>query len=306
MIWAITSYFNPVRSWRRLVNYRTFRSKLRIPLVAVELSFDGQFELTRDDADILVQLSGGALLWQKERLLNVGLQSVPAGVENVALLDCDVVFEREDWAEATEAKLHEQYNIIQLFSEALYLIKDSPLGKGGSETIEYDISAPGLVQTGDPSLMGQGAVIHGHTRLRYQPGLAWALKRAILDQHYLYDAAIVGGADILMAASAYGYFEPVTNRHLFNSRRKQHYADWAVPFNKRIAGRIGALQGTVYHLWHGELKNRNYYDRYKLLDSFDPYVDVQIADNGAWRWTKPNTEFEEKLRDILLARLEDG
>src|SRR5215211_5841400 len=130
MIWAITSYFNPVRYRRRLENYRTFRSNLRIPLVAVELSFDGQFELTKDDADILVQLSGGALLWQKERLLNVGLQSVPAGVENVALIDCDVVFEREDWAEDAEAKLREQCNIIHLFLRSAVLDPTQPARQG--------------------------------------------------------------------------------------------------------------------------------------------------------------------------------
>ena len=35
----------------------------------MELSFDGEFELEEKDADILIQLSGGAVLWQKERLL---------------------------------------------------------------------------------------------------------------------------------------------------------------------------------------------------------------------------------------------
>ena len=77
MIWAITSFFNPVRYQRRLLNYRVFRSRLGIPLVAVELSFDGQFELTKCDADILIQVSGGAVHWQKERLLNIALESVP-------------------------------------------------------------------------------------------------------------------------------------------------------------------------------------------------------------------------------------
>jgi hypothetical protein len=42
--------------------------------VTVELSFDGRFELAGSDADILIQLSGGAVLWQKERLLNLALK----------------------------------------------------------------------------------------------------------------------------------------------------------------------------------------------------------------------------------------
>jgi hypothetical protein len=60
-MWAITSYYNPLRYKRRFENYRTFRRNLTLPLLAVELSFDGEFELTKGDADILVQISGGAL-----------------------------------------------------------------------------------------------------------------------------------------------------------------------------------------------------------------------------------------------------
>ena len=39
-LWAITCYFNPVGYRRRLENYRMFRQRLKVPLVAVELSFD--------------------------------------------------------------------------------------------------------------------------------------------------------------------------------------------------------------------------------------------------------------------------
>ena len=46
-MWAITSYYNPVRYKRRLSNYRMFRANLGIPLVTVELSFDDKFELGR-------------------------------------------------------------------------------------------------------------------------------------------------------------------------------------------------------------------------------------------------------------------
>src|SRR5271169_3685485 len=255
MIWAITSYFNPVRYKRRPLNYRVFRSQLRIPLVAVELSFDGQFELTKSDADILIQISGGAVLWQKERLLNIALQSVPPDVENVAFLDCDVVFDRKDWAEDAEAKLSERCDIIQLFSEALYLKKDSL--PDDASAISAELSAPGIVHTGDPSVLSQGILVSGQERLLYQPGLAWAVKRAILQEHQLYDAAIVGGGDNLMVASIYGDFERVIDRHGLNPRRKQHYLRWALPYNKRIAGRIGCLSGTIFHLWHGELNDRD-------------------------------------------------
>jgi hypothetical protein len=119
-MWAITSYFNPVRYRRRLSNYRIFRANLGVPLVAVELSFDGHFELTGDDADILIQLSGGAVLWQKERLLNLAIKAVPPDVKRIAWFDCDVILKRADWVDEAKRQLN-KCNAIQLFSDVVHL-----------------------------------------------------------------------------------------------------------------------------------------------------------------------------------------
>ena len=55
-VWAITSYFNPRRYRRRLANYRVFCRRVGIPLLTVELGYGDSFELSPDEADILVQL----------------------------------------------------------------------------------------------------------------------------------------------------------------------------------------------------------------------------------------------------------
>ncbi|HEY8118550.1 MAG TPA: hypothetical protein VIE91_04865, partial [Methylophilaceae bacterium] len=54
--WAVTSYFNPAGWQRRRHNYNTFRHHLSIPLLTVEFSSDGQFELGPQDADLLIQI----------------------------------------------------------------------------------------------------------------------------------------------------------------------------------------------------------------------------------------------------------
>ena len=94
-LWTITSYFNPVRYARKLENYRAFRRRLNVPLVAVELFYDSKPELTKSDADILIQISGRDVLWQKERLLSIALRSVPDHCDKVAWLDCDLLFDAE-------------------------------------------------------------------------------------------------------------------------------------------------------------------------------------------------------------------
>ena len=83
-VWAIASFYNPVGYRRRLENYRVFRARLTVPLVTVELALGRDFALGAGDADILVQLRGGDVMWQKERLLNVALGAVPADCRKIA------------------------------------------------------------------------------------------------------------------------------------------------------------------------------------------------------------------------------
>src|SRR5438093_8021963 len=87
-LWAVTAYFNPMRYRRKRANYRLFRAHLDVPLVAVELAYGCDFELVDDDADILVRLRGRDVLWQKERLLNLALEALPARWRTVAWVGC--------------------------------------------------------------------------------------------------------------------------------------------------------------------------------------------------------------------------
>ena len=121
MLWAITSFFNPMNYRRRLENYRVFRNYLDVPLITVELAF-GDFQLTSSDAEKLVQIRGQDVMWQKERLLNVALQQVPPDCECVSFLDADVIFGNKNWVAETTDRLR-QYPIVQLFETA----RDLPL-----------------------------------------------------------------------------------------------------------------------------------------------------------------------------------
>ena len=94
--WGITVFFNPTGYKNKIENYRRFREsskKQGLNLLCVELAFGGKnFEVSKEDADILVQLRGGDILWQKERLLNIGLERLPKDCDKIAWLDCDIIF----------------------------------------------------------------------------------------------------------------------------------------------------------------------------------------------------------------------
>jgi hypothetical protein len=304
-MWAITSYYNPVRYKRRLANYRTFRENLAVTLVTIELSFDGQFELTEGDADILIQISGGAVLWQKERLLNVALKSVPPNVSNIAWLDCDVIFGRPNWVDAANEQL-DKFNVIQLFSDIVDLNREDHLNNC------HDIppSAHGIVGLISENSFGQSDVMPAGRNKRgfAQGGMAWASRRQILEQHGLYDAMIVGGGTRAQVQASYGNFDKYVDAAHFNAAQREHYLKWAVPYHRSVGERVGHVSGRLYHLWHGEIGRRHYHEeRRKLAEhNFNPNIDIVIGSNGAWQWARSRPDLEKFLTNLFMGRAEDG
>ncbi len=283
-LWAITTYFNPMRYRARLDNFRYFRRHLKVPLVCVEQYWDAP-QLAGGDADRLVHLQGGDVLWQKERLLNVAIQRLPPEAEYVAWLDCDIVFKRHDWAQAAIAALH-RHRLVQLFTEMV----DLPLGEVSSQ--DFARHPPSGQAIG--GLLQRGAASQGHFTpastggmRRALFGLAWAAEVELIRRHGFYDAMIIGSGDRAMVCAALGRPQDAEAAARLSAIRAQHYRGWADPFHADVQGSVGALAGRLLHLWHGEIKDRRYLERhidFAQLD-FDPYADIEVAANGLFRWT---------------------
>src|SRR5258705_10708760 len=189
LLWAITSYFNPCGYKARLANYRLFREHLNVPLVTVEASHNGTFELDTRDAEVLVQRHARDVLWQKERLLNIALESLPPECSDVAWLDCDVVFDSDDWPERTSAAL-ETYSLVQLFSERCRLDREGSTDPPNRHRIEH-------VQPGAGAKIAAGTaapedLYKRNVQRAYNAGagFAWAARKAALGGHGFYDACI--------------------------------------------------------------------------------------------------------------------
>src|SRR4051794_27945804 len=114
-LWAVTSYFNPARYKRRLDNYLRFRSALHIPLIVAELSYNGDFVVPEDRLTKVIRLRSKDVLWHKEGLLNIAISQLPATVEYAAWLDCDIIFEQQNWPELAVAQLKDKL-LVQLFT----------------------------------------------------------------------------------------------------------------------------------------------------------------------------------------------
>jgi hypothetical protein len=305
-LWVITSYFNPVGYRRRLENYRTFRRYLKVPLVAVELSFGEEFQLASGDADILVQLHSSAVLWQKERLLNVALKSLPDSCDKVAWLDCDIIFESDDWAERASRALDE-LALLHLFQERKELPMD--FRPHTTEFSHATLKTQSLVyQLAIGEITTQEVSVPTPPLKGSTCGLAWASRRDILAEHGLYDACIVGGGDKAILCAALGVFDDFAQTREMNPQRTEHYLAWAKPYFNRVGGRVGSVPGRVFHLWHGDLNNRRLLERNRLFAQFDfdPSSDIALDENGCWRWSSNKTEMHAFIRHYFESRKEDG
>ncbi len=305
-IWTITAYFNPMRYRSRLTNYRTFRSRLTLPLVTVELAHEGTWELRDSDANLLIQIRGGDILWQKERLLSIALAAVPASCDKVVSIDCDVIFEPADpWQQVCEKLDHNV--LVQPFKDAL----DLPFGWEGGSLAESraarDCSIGYAVATGASSTRVLTPDLSRGHRPRWRPGLAVAFRRGVFERHDFYFGRVLGGNDRAILCAALGQYEALAYVHHLTARQQEHFCEWAKPFFGTARGRLGYADATIGHLWHGSIKNRNYGGRHQDLRDleFDPYTDIAVEDNGSLRWNSDKPRLHRLAIEHFMNRRED-
>ena len=305
-LWAITCYFNPAGYRRRLENYRVFRRHLATPLVTVELSHGTGFDLAPGDADVLIQLTSPHVLWQKERLLNVALKHLPAECDQVAWLDCDVVFASDEWI-AQASRALETHALIEPFKQVYELEPDADVAtaaEGAAYLRGYSL-AHVLAEGQAPADLMRGGM-----RLKHacNCGTAWAARREALERCGFYDACIIGSGNRAMACAALGRTRDAVQGLRMNAAQERHYLDWAAAGAPSLGQDIGYIDQTVYHLWHGDLADRGYTRRHEEFEqfAFDPYRDVALDDNACWRWNSDKPRMHAYVRDYFHARREDG
>jgi len=314
-LWAITAYFNPGGYRQRLANYRVFRRRLDVPLVAVELSYGDDFELTKSDADVLVQLRGGDVMWQKERLLNIALSALPASCSKVAWIDSDVVFASSDWVRRTQRRL-DKVPLLQPFSRAHYLPQGIASGRFTPRRAESSrvsvacAAAAGMPVSGWLKNQPKPRVALADKPAWAAPavGLAWAARRDVLDRHGFYDGCIIGGGDRALILAANGDFADLMKGQSMSRAQRRSYLKWAQAFHETVGTADRYVEGDVFHLWHGSRTGRSYEDRHARLKpfAFSPARDIAISQEGAWRWNSDKPGLHACLEDYFQGRREDG
>jgi hypothetical protein len=85
-------------------------------------------------------------------------------------------------------------------------------------------------------------------------------------------------------------------------------AAWHDRFYDDVQGNLGAITGTIHHLWHGDPANRSYTERHAIFDrfAFDPTRDIELDPNGCWSWAPGRDDLARAVGDYFASRKEDG
>jgi hypothetical protein len=308
-IWAITAYFNPMHWRRRRENYHAFRQALRIPLVAVEVGYDGRFDLTPADADILLQFPAAAVMWQKERLFNLALAAVPPSVANVVAIDSDVIFGRDDvWPEVSRAL--DRAPIVQPFAHVYYLPADFPHGFAHIERTLPPCAGFGWLRSEGRTTLELCNPDWRNTSdlppVSY--GLAWAFRRELFAERGFYDAWVIGGGTRVHCFAADGLAQECAHAMRFTPAMRAHYRRWAEGFHNDVRGAWGCVPGAIAHLWHGTIGGRKFRQRYEDFAQFDfdPQQDLSHDQHGVWQWASDKPAMHDYVRQYFAGRQEDG
>jgi hypothetical protein len=284
---VLTSYFNPAHYKSKSINYRAFRNHIKrqnVKLLTIECAFgDEGFELTDDDADIMIRVRSNSKIWQKERLLNIAIKKIPSEYTKFCIADCDIIFQNDNWASETSVLL-DTYCVVQPFEYCCYLDEN---GNINNEHIGFEKENNELGKVND--------VYNGRT------GFCWAGRKDVINS--LYDKAIVGGGDSILAYSIHNidcWTRNVAPQHL-----KEDIDKWKEDICNKVQGSTYFTEGKIHHMWHGSTENRKYEDRqYVLRDAnFNPNTDLTLNKDGCW-------EIDNRLKNVIFAyfqgREEDG
>ena len=265
----IACYFNPQRNPYRLSAFKTWYESIKhLNHRIVECVIDGSepelnFFTVGDESYSRIYTKN--LLWHKEALLNNIISNLPTEYKYVFWVDADVIFTNQNWlVEAVEVLQH--HNLVQPFEYCIHLDQDQ---LEPTFNLRLEKSWASIPQKRHPKLWrsfsanhvlgissDQNYDKHGHV------GFAWGARREILDAVPLYDKALVGGADHIIAHAGAGH---IAHSCITKSFTEDIDAvnDWSKQFYSVVRGKIGYVPGDLYHIWHGDVEKRQYLKRVK-------------------------------------------
>ncbi len=281
----ISCYFNPQGSAPRKQAFDTFYESIKHlnhRIVECVIGNDKPQIYTEDNENITLVRTKN-LLWHKEALLNGIIKNLPDQFKYVFWVDADVIFTNLNWViEGVQELQHNR--IVQPFEYCVHLDEHETAPCFDVDCAKYHATTPSLKH---PALWRSFASchsinissnsnydIHGHV------GFAWGARKQVLLQCPLYDKALIGGADHIIAHAAAGHIPHSCITKSF-TEDIDAVLKWSREFSSIIFGQLGYVKGDLYHLWHGEVSKRDYFNRVKQMTPLAKKINRK-DDNGLY------------------------
>lgn len=306
----VSCFFNPQNSPYRLLAFQKFYRSIKHLNHRIIECVIGDAESQLPDSPYITKVSTDSLLWHKEALLNKVISELPSKYHYVFWVDADVKFTNLNWLVDGVAAL-QQKNIIQPFEYCVHLDRNQTEPDFNVDVQRAAVSDP---QARHPKMWRSFAANYASTNLSHNTnydvhghvGFAWGARRGVLDEINLYDKALIGGADHIMAHAAAGQ---IPHECIIKSFRDDLDAveNWMNEFYRVVHGHIGYVPGDLYHYWHGDIDKRQYLKRIK---DFTPLSKEIVEKDANGLFVKPNDPYLQayfRQREISANDLEfDG
>ena len=338
---VVTAIIDPHRFRSRYELFRAFEHRVETAsavLHVVEVAFGGRaYEVTQPDNPNHLQLRVHMQeLWHKENALNLLISDVIRRIPTAkyfAWIDADVQFARPDWAQETIQQL-QHYHVVQPWSMCQDLSSEMEVVnyEEGGETLPgmvrqnveagrygkladyhasitaqgpnpYGVLAKGPAKgAAPPWKWGKDMKLHpGHS------GYAWAATRSALDHlGGLIDWSPCGANDHHMARGLLGNIMESIH-HAASEPFKDSLRVWGARAED-LKPKIGYVPGLITHFWHGPKANRQYLNRWQILNEskFDPALDLKKDAQGLYQLTGRNKKLTADLMAYFRQRNEDS
>ena len=247
-----TFYYNPQKDVRREENFLKFLAQFegyQDNILIGMVDYDGDLDIPDYLKDNIFVIKGDKEnpIWYKETLLNKMIDVIDT--DYIIWIDNDIIYESIEWLADIDSVVKTK-DFVQLYKTINYL------GSAG-EILESHKSILSSDRSDIDSLLGEG----------YTPGGSWIGKTSILKEKKFFEKMYVGGGDTIFLYGLFGIDDGHTLKLVKESNKYiwKEAVKW-IESNKRY--RLGYLDVSINHLYHGELRDRKYDGRYKKLSSF--------------------------------------
>jgi len=261
----VACYYNPTNNPYRLKAFNEFYDSIKHLNHRIVECLIGDSKPELPQTNSITRINTASTLWHKEALLNNIVKKLPLEFKYVMWVDADVLFTNKNWMVDAVSVLQKN-RIVQLFEYCVHLEKDQDKPDFNLHEAKDFMNCEPLIR--HPRLWRSFAANyvttdysddhnydkHGHV------GFAWGAQRTLLEEIPLYDKALVGGADHIIAHAAAGHMKHKCIKKSFTDDIEA-VNEWSLAFFNRTRGKLGFVKGDLYHIWHGALENRQYLKR---------------------------------------------